>query len=414
MPLRLGYMVPEFPGQTHVFFWREIEALQKLDVEVSLLSTRKPSPITCRHDFVVDAISRTHYLFPPSIGRQALWACRGFRGLQPMLGYLTSLKSSSIKDRIRHLALLISAVDLLKWSLQNRIDHIHGHSCADTAHILAMVRLAGGPPYSLTLHGDLVNYGTDHQLKMENAEFIAVVGSHLKEQILKETSITPDKILVTCMGVNVSELSSVAKERNWRAGSLRLITIARLHPAKGHLVALLAVQKATQAGLNIHYTVGGDGPFEPIIRAKIEELGLEKVVTLTGTLSEKEVFALLGHADAFLLSSIGSGEAWPVSVMEAMGTGLPVIASTIGATPEMIKNGVDGFLVPKGDSDAIYSLITLLAGDIDTRRRVGVAASETARKRFDVSKTAGALYAAISDLQSKSPSGKLLSLGNRL
>ena len=118
-------------------------------------------------------------------------------------------------------------------------------------------------------------------------------------------------------------------------------------------------------------------------------------MTLTGTLSETEVFQALSKADAFVLPSTGMGEAWPVSVMEAMGAGLPVIASVIGATPEMIIPGEDGFLVPQEDETALLEKITLLANDVDTRRRIGEAARHTASRRFDVAVTATALRDAI-------------------
>jgi glycosyltransferase involved in cell wall biosynthesis len=95
-----------------------------------------------------------------------------------------------------------------------------------------------------------------------------------------------------------------------------------------------------------------------------------------------------------LLPSVGR-EAWPVSVMEAMAAGLPVVASTIGATPEMITPNEDGFLVPQGDEAGLLEKITLLALDVETRRRIGEAARKTAERRFDVTLTACALRDAI-------------------
>jgi glycosyltransferase involved in cell wall biosynthesis len=154
---------------------------------------------------------------------------------------------------------------------------------------------------------------------------------------------------------------------------------------------LTAVRLAVDAGLDIKYTIAGDGPSRDDIVSKIEELGLGSHVTLAGTLSETEVFDLLSRADASVLPSTGLGEAWPVSVMEAMGAGLPVIASIIGATPEMITPGQDGYLIRQHDERALFETISLLARDVGARREVGAAARRTARERFDVSITARAL-----------------------
>ena len=81
--------------------------------------------------------------------------------------------------------------------------------------------------------------------------------------------------------------------------------------------------------------------------------------------------------------------------MEAMAAGLPVVASEIGATPEMITPGGDGFLVPQGDELALLDMITLLATNLHVRTRVGDAARRTAQRRFDVRNTAKALRDAV-------------------
>ena len=197
------------------------------------------------------------------------------------------------------------------------------------------------------------------------------------------------------MGVETSELAELGAERSCISGSLHLVTVARLNAAKGHLYALAAVHACLQTGLDLHYTIAGEGPHRDVIRSKIDELGLKDRVRLTGTLSESEVFRLLSVADAFILPSTGLGEAWPVSVMEAMGAALPVISSVIGATPEMITSGEDGLLVPQGDVRALSDAIFLLASDVDRRQMIGESARRTALRRFDVAVTAGTLRDAI-------------------
>jgi len=231
---------------------------------------------------------------------------------------------------------------------------------------------------------------------MRDAAFICVVGSHLRQQV-ERLGIGVERIRVTCMGLDTAELAPFAEIRSYTREKLHVVTVARLHPGKGHYHALAAIHRGIQAGLNLHYTIAGEGWLRDVIKARVEELGLVNYVTMTGSLSETEVFDLLAKADAFLLPSTGLGEAWPVSVMEAMATGLPVIASEIGATPEMITSGENGFLVPQGDEEAIFQKILLLANDLNVRRRVGEAAKRTAQKRFDIAVTAKTLRDAIQE-----------------
>ena len=393
--MRIGYLVPEFPSQTHIFFWREVQALRSLGESIFLLSTRRPPSQACRHEFAPSARAETRYLFPPHISNLRRWVFEGCPGLSPALAYRNQMKIVGAKDRVRQHILLLCAIDLLMWAREHQIDHIHGHSCADSAHILALARRAGGPPYSLTLHGDLDVYGTDHKLKMAQAAFICAVGDHLRQQILKQASVPSDRVLVTCMGVDTPRLKRLGRERSYQKDSLNLVTVARLDQVKGHFYAIAAIRRAVDLGLNIRYTIAGAGPFGDAIVSRIRELGLDQYISLTGTLSENDVFSLLSQADAFVLPSTGSGEAWPVSVMEAMGAGLPVIASIIGATPQMITSAVDGFLVPQKDEEAIFDRIALLARDIETRQRIGQAARLTAARCFDVATTAKRLRDAI-------------------
>ena len=219
---------------------------------------------------------------------------------------------------------------------------------------------------------------------MASATFIAAVGQHLVRQIVEEGAVPASRTHVTCMGVELAPLVSLGAEREFRSGALHVVTVARLNIMKGHIHALAAVRRAVDAGVDIRYTIAGAGEHRGAIEARVAELGLGDRVRLVGTLSESEVFRLLGEADAFVLPSIGAGEAWPVSVMEAMAAGLPVISSVIGATPQMIESGVDGILVEQGDEPALAEALLRLARDVAARRAMGERARVTARERFDV------------------------------
>jgi len=350
----------------------------------------------CKHEFASAARKETQYLFPPDLSALASWTIGGLRHIGSAFDYLKMLESGA-KARLRQLGFFVSAVSLVHWARKNRIDHIHGHSCADSAHVLALSRRLGGPPFSLTLHGDLDVYGKDHKAKFADASFVAAVGRHLCEQIVEKTGLDWQKVHATFMGIESSNFASLGRLREGRSGALNLVTVARLHPNKGHFHALEAIRRARELGADVTYAIAGEGPFRDAVAAKIAELKLESAVTLLGTVSESEVMDLLSNADGFLLTSIGKGEAWPVAVMEAMGAGLPVISSIIGATPEMITPGVDGFLVPQRDEAAIFEKIMELAQDMNLRNRIGSAARTTARERFDVAISAGDLFRSISE-----------------
>ncbi len=385
----VAVLVPEFPSQTHVFFWREVKAWRAAGASVDLLSTRRPPDDACRHAFGDEAREQTHYLWPPRsrsvLGGLLLSPGRLRRGIQ----YVRSLSESSIRQKGKVTALLASGADLVRHCRDRNIRHVHCHSFADAAHVCAIAHLFGGPTYSLTLHGDLPVYGTDHKKKVAACTAVGCDGPHLVPQVAS-LGYPVERVLSNWMGVDTDEF--VPPTPDATAGRLRLITVARLNTNKGHRFALRAVKRLVDAGQDVHYTLIGEGEMRDEIRAEVRHLGLVNRVTMTGTLGEDEVRQQLTMHDAFCLPSVGLGEAGPISVMEAMACGLPVVASRIGATPQMINNGATGFLCDQEDVDALAAAFTKLANEPETRRTMGQAARTYAVEHFDSRRTSLRLF----------------------
>jgi colanic acid/amylovoran biosynthesis glycosyltransferase len=380
--MNLGYLVPEFPSQTHAFFWRELSALRALGDEVHIISTRRPLAEACPHDFAVSARNQTHYVFPPGWG-SALWTLiRRPTGTAAALSYLARLEESTMLEKARYLALLACAADLWHFSRRRRLDHLHIHSCADAAHLAAFCHAMGGPTYSLTLHGDLPVYGKDHASKMRSAAFVSAVTRPLQDQIARQVGLPVERAPVIPMGVDTDRFRD-GGVKSHLPGRLHLVTVARLNPTKGHEIALEAMRLAINQGFDLHYTIAGEGPHRDAIEEQIRRQDLVDHVTMPGILSEDAVLRLLQEADAFVLPSFGLGEAAPVSVMEAMACGLPVICSRIGGTPDMINNGVDGILVEQKDVAGLDAAMLTLARHVDRREEIGQAARQRAVSTFD-------------------------------
>jgi glycosyltransferase involved in cell wall biosynthesis len=374
----LGYLIPEFPGQTHVWMWRELVALRAAGADVRVVSTRRPPPDACRHEFADEARRTTHYLYPPAVtavlGRPL--------GMLRACSYLLGLGESSIKQKAKYVGLAACAADLTSWSKRHGIGHVHAHSCGDAAHVVAMSAAMGGPTYSLTLHGDLPVYGSDHRSKMRQARFVATAGEHLIPPVVQQAGVEPARAWSNPMGTDTDRFVDNGR-RSPAAGRLQLLTVARLHRCKGHVYALEAVRRVIDRGVEVHYTLAGSGPHEQEIRQDVARLGLDAAVTFLGSVGEATVIDLLQTHDAYLLTSIGLGEASPVGVMEAMSCQCVALCSNIGSTASMIQHDTDGIVVGQGDVDAIEAALLRLAADPALRRRLGAAARTKAVQRFD-------------------------------
>jgi len=381
-PVKIGYLVPEFPTQTHIIFWREITLLREMGVEVLLLSTRRPIPHSCPHEFAAQAEAETHYAYPPPLAICALTLASRPKGTLRALRYLANLRESPIKDRVKRLGLMLCAADLIRYTRKYGIRHIHCHSAAEGAHLVALCRLLGGPTYSLTLHGDLPVYGTDHRSKMADAAFVLVVGQHLKKQVETNVGVPADRVISTFLGVDTERWHDAGR-RAYEPGRLDVVTVARLNYMKGIPHALAAVRAAVDRGFDVRYSIIGEGPYRPEIEEAILRLGLSDRVKLLGMLSESQIISVNQQADVFMLSSIGRGEAFPSVIIEAMASGLPIISSFIGATPEMITHESEGFLIRPGDEAGLATALIRLAENPDERKRMGEAAQRRARTVFD-------------------------------
>jgi glycosyltransferase involved in cell wall biosynthesis len=123
----------------------------------------------------------------------------------------------------------------------------------------------------------------------------------------------------------------------------------------------------------------GDGPDRPMLEAEVRRLGLRDRVRLAG--ERHDVAELLAAADVFVLSSLSEG--LPVSVLEAMAAGLPVVASRVGGVPELVAEGETGLLVAPSDAHDLAGALGRLIGDRELRRRLGAAGRVRAETQFD-------------------------------
>lgn len=387
----LGYLVPEFPSQTHAFFWREVQALRALGTDVQLLSTKRPDAQACRHDFAAQASAETRYLFPWGL-RPIAYLLRHPAKSWRALRYVMGLRETFLPRRLLLIGVIPSAAKLVLLARERGFRHVHIHSCASSAHIGALAHEIDGVDYSLTLHGDLPIYGTDHPAKMRQARFVACVTRSLRDQVIAATGLAPGRVPVIWMGVDTARFGYHAPRDE--DGVLRVIMVARLNWPKGHRHTLEALRRLKGEGLRVEFLIVGDGPYRQGIVGEVEAAGMDAQTRFLGTLSEDEVARHIAGSDVLVLPSVGIGEAAPVAVMEAMSIGRPVIASIIGGTPDMIADGVDGFLCEQEDVDALTSRLRLLARDPALARRMGLAARERAVRDFDAGALAARLLSA--------------------
>lgn len=384
-PLRIGYIVPQFPGQTHIFFWREIKALEAMGHEVQVLSTRKPPRGLIAHDWSNKAITRTQYLGRIELGKAMVALARLLpRGLVPAL-----LREGTgfAKDTV---VVLSAALRLLRLTREMGLTHVHAHSCGRTALIAAYARMMGGAPYSLTLHGPLSDYGPGQRVKWQGAEFATVITRKLEAELRDALpGHLPDRLLIRPMGVDTDVLrrdTPYAPPEHGRP--IRLFSCARLNEVKGHQDLMAAVRRLLDQGVDVRLEIAGEDDaggsgFRTVLESRLKELHLRDHVTLLGAIDADAVKAKLLQTHIFVLASWH--EPLGVAYMEAMACGVPVIGTDAGGVPELITDGDTGMLVPPKSPDQLADAVRKLATDPDKLRRLGIAGRAHVEAHFRAS-----------------------------
>ena len=378
-PARVGFLIPEFPQQTHISWWRVSEGMRLAGAHVQLLSTRR-TKAPCPHPQLRRAAEQTFYLWPPSLDDLRTVVGVVHR-LPSAIEYLKSLKGPRGIQRLKTVAFALAALRLLRICRLQELDHLFFHSCADAAHVAALCRILGGPAYSLRLGGDLEAYGDDHDAKMRSATLIVPAAKSHEQQVIKEAGVAPDRVMWSWVGTDTDEFYPRATAKD--GGPLQIITVARLNPAKGHETMVRALALIRDRGLAFNCQFVGAGSFEPQIRRLVREHRLERQIELLGSRCADEIAQLLRESDLFVLPTSGIGEGTPAAVCEAMSAGLPVIATKVGGLADMITEGVHGCLVPPGDAQALADAIVRVAQDSGFRRRTGAAARAKAVAQYD-------------------------------
>jgi sugar transferase (PEP-CTERM/EpsH1 system associated) len=168
----------------------------------------------------------------------------------------------------------------------------------------------------------------------------------------------------------------------WQAGDFVIGTVARIQDIKNHRGLVEAFERLRarlpQHRAHLRLSIIGDGPLMPALRAQVAAAGLDDVVWLAG--ARTDIPQLLHTFSLFCLPSLAEGT--PVSLLEAMACGLPVVASRVGGIPEVVTEGEHGYLVPPSDTEALATALARYVADPDLARRHGDAARRRIEQRF--------------------------------
>jgi colanic acid/amylovoran biosynthesis glycosyltransferase len=183
------------------------------------------------------------------------------------------------------------------------------------------------------------------------------------EQRLTELGCDKEKIIVHRMGIDCTRFCFLPRQP-LANGRVRCVTISRLVEKKGVEYGIRAVAKLAKIYPDIEYNIIGDGDLKAGLQQLVRELNVGNVVKILGAKQQQEIVEVLKNSDILLAPSItardGDQEGIPVVIMEAMAMGLPVVSTQHSGIPELVENGISGFLVPERDVNALVEKLSYL------------------------------------------------------
>ena len=400
----VAYLISRYPTLSMIFVLREVLALRQRGFRVETASINPP-------DRTADQLTeeerseaaRTYCLkrdgVPGAVLAHAWGWARHFGGYWRGLAMAFRLARLDVRRLGLNLAYFTEALMVGRWMRKNGQTHLHVHLASQAASVGLFAERVLGCGFSMTVHGpDEFADARGQYLaeKIAAANFLVCISAYTRSQLM---NLSPygdwAKMSVVRLGVDGALFSPernglrVYGQKAEKQDALEILCVGRLTPAKGQHLLIDAVYRLSQSGRSVRLRLVGSGPDETSLRACAAKIASPALVVLEGAVNQDRIRSLYEQADVFCLPSFAEG--LPVVLMEAMAMGVPCVSTLIAGIPELIRNEVDGLLVPASDLDALTEALARLVDSRELRLRLATSARARVIELYDLGRNVAAL-----------------------
>ena len=391
--MRVAYVVSRFPDPSETFVLRELNAVRaRSGVELELFALFPPKEAFVHPD-AADWVDRLHRVSPAGAVAGTLWWLVR-RPLRTSGALMAVLAGHWHKPERLARAVIAFAAGCAHARTMRRlgIERVHAHFATYPALAAWLAGRLLDVPYSFTAHAHDIYVDQLHLTTLVREADAVVVISEFNRAFLQPYGVDRETpaYLVHC---GVRPASYRFRARTLPAvGPVRAICVATLNELKGHAVLLAALAHGGAQLERLQLDLVGSGPLERQLREQAARLGLSERVRFHGTLDEDAVARMLDEADLFVLASVvaadGRMDGIPVALMEALATGLPVIASRLSGIPELVRDGETGVLVSPGDAAGLALALRAVLEDPAAAAQRAQAGRRLIEEQFDIERSA--------------------------
>lgn len=391
--MRIGYLVNTYPRPSHSFIRREIAALERRGFDIHRMAMRgDATALSDPADLAEHA--RTERVLETGGKRLLLGLARQAPGqLRAALRMARDRAKAGESSLARQVIYMAEGAHVATRAKALGLRHIHAHFGTNSARVAAYARIFGGPPFSFTMHGpeefDNVQ-PLDLGGKLALADFCVTVSSYGRSQMYRWAAPGDwPKVQVVHCGLDLGRWTEPVP---LPSGPFHMVAVGRFAEQKGFGLLIRAFALAWRRNPALRLSLVGDGELRGQIESLIAAEGMGTAVTLLGWQDESGVRAAMNAAHALVTPSFAEG--LPVVIMEAMACARPIIATYIAGIPELVRPGIEGWLVPAGDADALAeTMLQAAQTPPDTLAALGDSARTRVSARHDIDESARLLAA---------------------
>lgn len=383
----VAYLTGLYPAVSHTFILREVMALRAAGFRVTTCSVNRPGQEHLIGPEEKAAAKATFYVLDQVRRPLVLLAALGRAAVRPRrlaraLSILGQSGVTGIRSHLRQMAYLLEGMVLARFLEDRGVGRLHNQLGMASASVSMYASILAGLPFSFTLHGpDDFFEGATRQMpaKVATADLVACISNFCCNQA-RQCCRPEDwhKLNIVRCGIDPALYGMTGRTAPVR----RILFVGRLVPVKGVSVLLGAFGRIASAFPDAALTIVGDGPERTGLEAAAAALGLGDRVVFTGHLNQEQVAAQMTKSDLFVLPSFAEG--LPVVLMEALASGLPVIATRVAGTPELVEDKVTGRIVEAGDEQQLAWAIQECLMDPRTALEMARQGRSRVRERHDM------------------------------
>lgn len=391
---KVAYTMSRFPKLTETFILYEMEAMEEAGITVELFPLLREKQ-QVQHSEVEKYLKKAHFhpFFSLKIARANLhYLFRKPLTYLKVIGEVFGGTFGSLNFFFGALGIFPKSVCFAYEMERLKVDHVHAHFATHPAVAGLIIYRLAGIPFSFTGHGSDVHVERRMLDKKVKACAAAITVSEFNKTVMVEScgEQLRDKIHVVHCGVDVSLFDCHPKAAG--NGYFQILCVASYEEVKGHKYLVEACKVLKERGIDFTCHLVGYGPLRQKVEKQIAALQLGNYFKIHGGLPRSEVLKLYQEADMCILPSVptrsGKKEGIPVVLMEAMSSCLPVVSSRLSGIPELVQDGVSGFLTEPGDVEGIANVLQRLHEHPELRSAMGKAGRAFIRENFDLKRNA--------------------------